>query len=628
MRVKSSYLIRLRPRQQSRNSDDNTTIDNQNNPFMKAEEIQGHRHSQQVIIQFQWSCLDLEEETRPPCRHNPLPMGLPGFRENSIRNRQQADNLFSNEVEQQSNIASSQKQENLTSSSTSFTSSDIPELKETTPASSENPPPMGLPGFRVGNSVSSSSLAFGDISNASTQQNLSSNNMIKSQDETESGSGWIFTSSNKNIAESAGKNNNFLDEGLTPTRREHNTELFGNQSILTEDFEDEQVDDERDDRIVIENQESEDSETDSEEDLYGPFSDIEDLDEDDFVFDGRLPSPDIIPLIDNPEYLNDPRFIEHSAASATTSTSGFIYNSNYDLYPGGIRPTPPPPNRDLSGGAASLPVPPTTAVLLSQMQREAKPEDFISGSTATTSVSSSGSTSTTSTSSSRILIHYLKNVYGLSVRSGSLVLFAYTAHLQYRAPRLLDRIFDEFFVDTDDEITVDFGGISSNRNNSNNITRPSLMQLRHQDPNWPMYWSVLYSLDKQPNYLPPAMASSGVGNVPMPNPKVQFLEKYASRMNAKFASRNGGGRIVGGLGVNNNKRGRRHQDWHLADIRQKKTYRMLIMQNIRYGDVDLLKFYLERYGPPINSVVRMTAEEQIFLQQNRDLSALLTKYGP
>ncbi|CAG8571747.1 11110_t:CDS:2 [Ambispora gerdemannii] len=570
---------------------------------------------------------------------NPLPMGLPGFSENSIINIQQTDS-------------------SLSTTTTPF----IPELRETTSSLSNNSLPMIPSSSLPSNTPSPSSiLGFGDISTTSSQQQQQSNlsftfNDIKPQNKTESGSDWAFTSSNTNIAEAdeffasdiiTGVEKQY-DETQTERDQENSdngknsTELFSSKNILMEDFEDE---DEQDDRIVIENHESEDSETDDEEEENSltQITNEHISRKDEYIFRGSLPSPNIIPLVDTPEYLNDPRFNENNV-----SPSRFVRSTS--------------PEYNISGAAtSSLPTPPTTAALLSQMQREAKPEDFIPGST--TSVSSSGPTSTLPfASSSRILpnasvvvvtrvaehlslteysylsrtcktfylhfqrelIHYLKNVYGLSVRSGSLVLFAYTAHLQYRAPRLLDRIFDEFFIDTvDSQVPPPPSPVTDDLDDDDDE-----MAVDFSDPNWPMYWSVLYSLDKQPNYLPPAMLDSEVENEQMPNPKVQFLEKYASRMNAKFASRNGGGggRVVGGLGASNN-RGRRHQDWHLADIRQKKTYRMLIMQNIRYGDVDLLKFYLERYGPPINSVVRMTAEEQIFLQQNCDLSTLLTKHG-
>ncbi|KAG9294380.1 hypothetical protein G9A89_001885 [Geosiphon pyriformis] len=380
--------------------------------------------------------------------------------------------------------------------------------------------------------------------------------------------------------------------------------------------------------------------------------------------------------------------------------------------------------RDAANVTPPLPLPPTTAALLSQMQRDAKPDNGIASSLRASNSFSSSSTKSPSltTSSDSIpmyyhssnssvnflslpselitrvacnlnlteysslsrtckslslhfqqeLIHYLKNVYGLSVRTGSLVLFAYTAHLQYRAPRLLERIFDEFFIDAPDTQTAVasdseiFEGINSEPKRQ--TTKPSIIKTRHQDPNWPMYWSVLYSLDKQPNYLPPVMhnhsnneqASSspsccsedhgicttagmqlnqnffcykcattsytGSETGPSPNSKIQFLEKYAARMNAKFALRNSSGRVVSSS-QSHNGHSRRNHDWHLADIRQKKTYRMLIMQNIRYGEVALLRFYLEKYGAPVNGVVRMTVEEQIYLQQDRELSTLLTKHG-
>ncbi|CAG8477403.1 24883_t:CDS:2, partial [Gigaspora rosea] len=232
------------------------------------------------------------------------------------------------------------------------------------------------------------------------------------------------------------------------------------------------------------------------------------------------------------------------------------------------------------------------------------------------------------------LILFLRHVYGLSVRSGSLILFAYGAHLQYRAPRLLDRIMDEFFVDAGDNLNI----------GSSNSKTP--ISLRQANSRWPTYWSVLYSLDKAPpldppqNYTPSALSSCcsdhNVDNCNLQshqniscycseqmvglNPKLQFLEKYASRMNAKFASRLGRG------GERHCSHGRRNE-WFLSDVRQKKTYRMLIMQNIKYGDVELLRFYLEKYGAPINGVVRFTPEEQVCLMQDRNLMDLLEKHG-
>ncbi|CAG8543741.1 10368_t:CDS:2, partial [Acaulospora colombiana] len=207
-------------------------------------------------------------------------------------------------------------------------------------------------------------------------------------------------------------------------------------------------------------------------------------------------------------------------------------------------------------------------------------------------------------------------------------------------PRLLDRIMDEFFVDANES-----PGNSNSRNI--NITRQA-------NSRWPTYWSVLYSLDKAPNLDPPPNCITTVtysdenldahylqshqsmsyykrgtsqfhGSEPIsnPNPKLQFLEKYAARMNAKFANRPGRGND---MSSNSHSNGRRNE-WHLSDVRQKKTYRMLIMQNIRYGDTDLLRFYLENYGAPINGIVKFTPEEQVGLMQDRDLVDLLEKHG-
>ncbi|CAG8450141.1 3388_t:CDS:2 [Diversispora eburnea] len=235
----------------------------------------------------------------------------------------------------------------------------------------------------------------------------------------------------------------------------------------------------------------------------------------------------------------------------------------------------------------------------------------------------------------RELILFLRHVYGRSVHSGSLILFAYGAHLQYRAPRLLDRIMDEFFVDSTNNIGYAYSGYLSISRQANTNSR------------WPTYWSVLYSLDKAPTLDPPQNYTcfSGDGACYLQphqnmsnykcastqyngsetissstNPKLEFLEKYVARMNSKFA-RCSAGSVEQSSNSDNNGR------WHISDIREKKTYRMLIMQNIRYGDVDLLKFYLENYGAPVNGVVRFTPEEQVYLMQERELMELLDKHG-
>jgi hypothetical protein len=226
------------------------------------------------------------------------------------------------------------------------------------------------------------------------------------------------------------------------------------------------------------------------------------------------------------------------------------------------------------------------------------------------------------------LILFLRYVYGLSVKSGSLILYAYGAHLQYRAPKLLDRILDEFFVDANDSPNT----ACPNTNNRVSST------LRQTNSRWPTYWSVLYSLDKAPNLELPVNSTntSGIssccnecyfqphqnmpcykcastqyqGSEPMtsPNPKLQFLQKYAARMNAKFAGRSG--RSMSGERSHNN--GRRNE-WLITDVRLKKTYNMLIMQNIRYGDVSLLRFYLDKYGAPINAQVTFSQEVRLTL---------------
>ncbi|KAF9582519.1 hypothetical protein BGW38_000109 [Lunasporangiospora selenospora] len=44
------------------------------------------------------------------------------------------------------------------------------------------------------------------------------------------------------------------------------------------------------------------------------------------------------------------------------------------------------------------------------------------------------------------VVHFLKTRYRLSIESGSLIIFAYLANIQIRAPRLLEKVFDEFFA--------------------------------------------------------------------------------------------------------------------------------------------------------------------------------------
>ncbi|CAG8570285.1 3140_t:CDS:1 [Paraglomus occultum] len=297
----------------------------------------------------------------------------------------------------------------------------------------------------------------------------------------------------------------------------------------------------------------------------------------------------------------------------------------------------------------------------------------------------------------RDLLVYLKNVYGLSVRSGSLVLFAYAAHLQYRAPKLLDRILDEFFYDFTDSLLDSSYAVIIPSESLLTCRFPQQTIYKQRESRWATYWSVLYSLDKQPNLDPPcfrddrkeddymdednedgvtlrrngrdgrdtyacradltfgltsaAMASIGVDvsdtptdglystqqqgltlckhssgpNATTLNPKLQFLEKYTTRMNAKFAAACG---VLHMSDKNENSShndssddndnhdkviqvGGKTADWFLADVRQKKTYRMLISQNIRYGDVALLRFYLEKYGAPTNRIIKFTAEVSI-----------------
>ncbi|KAF9188221.1 hypothetical protein BGZ51_000748 [Haplosporangium sp. Z 767] len=46
------------------------------------------------------------------------------------------------------------------------------------------------------------------------------------------------------------------------------------------------------------------------------------------------------------------------------------------------------------------------------------------------------------------LVLFLKTRYRLSIESGSIIVFAYLANMQVTAPRLLERIFDDFFADS------------------------------------------------------------------------------------------------------------------------------------------------------------------------------------
>lgn len=46
------------------------------------------------------------------------------------------------------------------------------------------------------------------------------------------------------------------------------------------------------------------------------------------------------------------------------------------------------------------------------------------------------------------LVFFLKTRYRLSIHSGSIVIFAYLANMQVRAPLLLERIFEDFFADS------------------------------------------------------------------------------------------------------------------------------------------------------------------------------------
>src|SRR6185312_10631081 len=93
--------------------------------------------------------------------------------------------------------------------------------------------------------------------------------------------------------------------------------------------------------------------------------------------------------------------------------------------------------------------------------------------------------------------------YGLSVRSGSLVLFAYAAHLQYRAPKLLDRILDEFFYDFTDSLLDSSYGVIIPSESFLKCRFPQQTIYKQRESRWATYWSVLYSLDKQPNLDPP-----------------------------------------------------------------------------------------------------------------------------
>lgn len=46
------------------------------------------------------------------------------------------------------------------------------------------------------------------------------------------------------------------------------------------------------------------------------------------------------------------------------------------------------------------------------------------------------------------LVLFLKTRYRLSIQSGSIIIFAYLANMQFRAPLLLERIFEDFFADS------------------------------------------------------------------------------------------------------------------------------------------------------------------------------------
>ncbi|KAF9358491.1 hypothetical protein BGX26_001653 [Mortierella sp. AD094] len=46
------------------------------------------------------------------------------------------------------------------------------------------------------------------------------------------------------------------------------------------------------------------------------------------------------------------------------------------------------------------------------------------------------------------MVHFLKKRYRLSIESGSIIIFAYLANMQIRAPLLLERIFEDFFADS------------------------------------------------------------------------------------------------------------------------------------------------------------------------------------
>lgn len=46
------------------------------------------------------------------------------------------------------------------------------------------------------------------------------------------------------------------------------------------------------------------------------------------------------------------------------------------------------------------------------------------------------------------VVLFLKTRYRLSIESGSIIIFSYLANMQVRAPLLLERIFDDFFMDS------------------------------------------------------------------------------------------------------------------------------------------------------------------------------------
>ncbi|KAF9166222.1 hypothetical protein DFQ26_008454 [Actinomortierella ambigua] len=126
------------------------------------------------------------------------------------------------------------------------------------------------------------------------------------------------------------------------------------------------------------------------------------------------------------------------------------------------------------------------------------------------------------------MILFLKTRYRLSVESGSIILFAYLANLQIKAPLLLERIFDDFFADSafhEQERQKTLSHIQERHalrafNTAQTFQR--VLPLAEQDTHTPIrdeqtrrqakrdavrMWGVLYALDKTPAASPSASAT-------------------------------------------------------------------------------------------------------------------------